>query len=180
MDFSCVLKKVWNIVTTALVVLVVIFAVLLVGVRLFGIQVFAVISGSMEPEFPVGSLIYVKEVEPSEIVVNDVITYVLPSNMPATHRVVRIDEQNQHFYTKGDANKIEDTEPVHFKNLIGTPVFKIPYLGYVAYYIQTPPGIYISIAAGAVILFFIFLPDLLKEKKKKQPLPDRDGDLTQG
>ena len=31
--------------------------------------------------------------------VHDVITYVLPNNMPSTHRVVRIDAENQHFYT---------------------------------------------------------------------------------
>ena len=176
-----VAKKVWNIFTTVIVVLVVIFAVLLIGVRLFGVQVYSVISGSMEPEYPVGSLIYVKEVDPAEIEVNDVITYVLPSETPSTHRVVRIDEENQLFYTKGDANETEDGAPVHFKNLIGTPVFKIPYLGYVAYYIQHPPGMYIAIAAGAVLLILVFLPDLFKkDKKKDEQSPEIDGDITQG
>ena len=174
-------KKVWNILTTVIVVLVVIFAVLLVGVRLFGVQVYSVISGSMEPEYPVGSLIYVKDVDPTEIEVNDVITYVLPSETPSTHRVVRIDEENQLFYTKGDANETEDGAPVHFKNLIGTPVFKIPYLGYVAYYIQHPPGMYIAIAAGAVLLIIVFLPDLFKKNKKESNvLPDSNGDITKG
>ena len=87
-------KKIWNIVSTVLVVIVVLFAILLVGVRLFGIQVYSVISGSMEPEYPVGSLIYVKDVDPSQIQVNDVITYVLPNDMPSTHRVIGIDKQN--------------------------------------------------------------------------------------
>lgn len=174
-------NKIWNVFTTVIVVLVVIFAVLLIGVRLFGVQVYSVISGSMEPEYPVGSLIYVKEVDPSEIEVNDVITYVLPSETPSTHRVVRIDEENQLFYTKGDANETEDGAPVHFKNLIGTPVFKIPYLGYVAYYIQHPPGMYIAIAAGAVLLILVFLPDLFKkDKKKDEQSPEIDGDITQG
>ena len=175
------LKKVWNVISTTVVVFVVIFAVLLIGVRLFGVQVYSVISGSMEPEYPVGSLIYVKEVDPSEIKVDDVITYVLPSETPSTHRVVRIDEENQLFYTKGDANETEDGAPVHFKNLIGTPVFKIPYLGYVAYYIQHPPGMYIAIAAGAVLLILVFLPDLFKkDKKKDEQSPEIDGDITQG
>ena len=175
------LKKVWNVISTTVVVFVVIFAVLLIGVRLFGVQVYSVISGSMEPEYPVGSLIYVKEVNPSEIKVDDVITYILPSETPSTHRVVRIDEENQLFYTKGDANETEDGAPVHFKNLIGTPVFKIPYLGYVAYYIQHPPGMYIAIAAGAVLLILVFLPDLFKkDKKKDEQFPETDGDITQG
>ena len=181
MQVPNVAKKVWNIFTTVIVVLVVIFAVLLIGVRLFGVQVYSVISGSMEPEYPVGSLIYVKDINPSEIEVNDVITYVLPSETPSTHRVVRIDEENQLFYTKGDANETEDGAPVHFKNLIGTPVFKIPYLGYVAYYIQHPPGMYIAIAAGAVLLILVFLPDIFKkDKKKDEQSPEIDGDITQG
>lgn len=175
------IKKAWDIITTILVVIVVIFAILLLGVRLFGVQAYSVISGSMEPEYPVGSLIYVKEVDPSEIKVGDVITYVLPNETPSTHRVVRIDEENQHFYTKGDANKTEDGAPVHFKNLIGTPIFKIPYLGYAAYYIQHPPGMYIAIAAGAILLILVFLPDLFKkDKKKDSKLPETDGDITQG
>lgn len=160
-------KKIWNIASTVLVAIVVIFAVLLVGVRLFDIQVYSVISGSMEPEYPVGSLIYVKEVDPSEIEVGDVITYVLPNDMPSTHRVIGVDAANQHFFTKGDANDISDGAPVHFKNLIGTPVFKIPLLGYVAYYIQHPPGMYIAIAVGAILLILVFLPDLFKKDGKK-------------
>lgn len=181
MHKSSAVKKVWGVFSTTIVVLVVIFAVLLVGARLFGIQVYSVISGSMEPEYPVGSLIYVKKVDPSEIKVDDVITYVLPSETPSTHRVVRIDEEKQLFYTKGDANKTEDGAPVHFKNLIGTPVFKIPYLGYVAYYIQHPPGMYIAIAAGTILLILVFLPDLFKkDKKKDEQSLETDGDITQG
>ena len=67
-------KKIWDITTTVLVAIVVIFAVLLVGMRLVGVQVYSVISGSMEPEYPVGALIYVKEVGPAEVKVGDVIT----------------------------------------------------------------------------------------------------------
>lgn len=165
MQMPVKLKRVWDIISTVLVVIVVIFAILLVGVRLFGIQVYSVISGSMEPEYPVGSLTYVNKVDPSEIKVNDVITYVLPNDMPSTHRVVRIDEENKLFYTKGDANETEDGAPVHFNNLVGKPVFKIPYLGYIAYYIQHPPGMYIAISAGAILLILVFLPDLFQKNE---------------
>lgn len=166
-NMSSTFGKIWNVISTIIVVLVVIFAILLVGVRLFGIQVYAVVSGSMEPEYHVGSLIYVKEVSPESVEVGDVITYVLPDETPSTHRVVRIDEENRYFYTKGDANEIEDGAPVHFNNLIGTPVFTIPYLGYAANYIQHPPGMYVTIAAGAILLILVFAPDLFKKGKKK-------------
>lgn len=171
-------KQIWNVFTSILVALVVAFAVLLVGARLFGIQVFSVVSGSMEPMYPVGSLIYVKAAEPSDIQVGDVITFALNKDTIATHRVIGIDNESQHFLTKGDANDIEDA-PVHFKNLVGKPVFHIPYLGYAAYYIQHPPGMYVAIAAGACLLLLVFLPDLLKEEKKGKSAP-RDGDITKG
>lgn len=191
MKRAAVLKKVWDISSSILVGVVVLFAVLLIGVRLFGVQVYSVISGSMEPEYPVGSLIYVKEVKPSEVQVGDVITFVLSNKTPATHRVIAIDKDNQLFYTQGDANYQINEEtgekvymedpPVHFNYLIGKPVFKIPVLGYIAYYIQHPPGMYISIAAGAILLILVFLPDLFKkEKKETKRIPADDGDINQG
>ena len=56
---------------------------------------------------------------------------------------------------------------MHFKNLIGVPVFSIPYLGYLSNYIQNPPGMYVAIAAGAMLLLMMFLPELLGAWKKK-------------
>ena len=72
------------------------------------------------------------------------------------------------FRTKGDANEAEDGGLVHYKNVIGTPVFTIPYLGYVTSYIQHPPGTYIAIAGGAILLLLVFLPDLLFSDKQKK------------
>lgn len=162
-------KKIWNGITTVLVAAVVLLAVLLVGVRLAGLQVYTILSGSMEPTYPVGSLIYVKKSDPADLQVGDPATFVLNEELVvATHRVVDIDTENQCFYTKGDANDAPDASPVHFNNLLGKPVFSIPYLGYVANYIQTPPGMYIAIAAGGVLLLLVFLPDLFDDDKKKR------------
>lgn len=51
--------------------------------------------------------------------------------------------------------------------LTGTPIFSIPYLGYVADYIQHPPGMYIAISAGAVLLLLVFIPDIFADDKDK-------------
>lgn len=166
-------KKVWDAVTTLLVVVVVIFALLLVGVRLIGWQVFTVLSGSMEPTYHTGSLIYVKEVDYREIKAGDVITFMLDEDTVATHRVVEVvpDEEDSsviRFRTKGDANEAEDGSLVHYKNVLGTPVFTIPKLGYVANYIQKPPGMYIAISGGAILLLLVFLPDLFSEDEDKK------------
>ena len=134
------LKKIWNVISTILVALVVLLALLLVGARVVGLQVFTVLSGSMEPTYHTGSLIYVKKVDPYTIEEGQPITFMLNENTIATHRVVGIvpDEEDPtviRFRTKGDANDAEDGGLVHYKNVIGTPVFSIPYLGYVADYI---------------------------------------------
>ena len=167
------IKKTWNIISTVLVALVVLLALLLVGARVFGLQVFTVLSGSMEPTYHTGSLIYVKKVDPYTIRSGQVITFMLDENTVATHRVVGVvpDEEDPsviRFRTKGDANENEDGGLVHYKNVIGTPVFTIPGLGFVANYIQHPPGMYIAIAAGAILLLLTFLPDLFGSEEKAE------------
>lgn len=161
------LKKIWDTVTTVLVVLVVIFAIFLMGSRLVGLQVFNVISGSMEPTYSVGDLLYVKTVDPDSVKVGDPITFVLNEDLVvATHRVVGIDSENRRFTTKGDANETEDASPVHFNNLVGVPVFSVPMLGYVSAFIQKPPGLYYAIAFGVLLLAAVFLPDMLTKKEE--------------
>ena len=168
MRISPKVKKIWNIISTILVGIIVLCAVFLMGSRLMGYQVFNVISGSMEPTYRVGDLIYVKDVNPYEIEEGTPITFVLNEHLVvATHRVVEVDVENQHFYTKGDANDTVDSAPVHFNNVIGVPKFRIPLLGYVADFVQNPPGMYITVCVGFVLILAVFLPDLVGKGKKK-------------
>ena len=174
---SKTLKKIWNFVSTVLVAVVVLLALLLAGARIFGLQVFTVLSGSMEPTYHTGSLIYVKKVDPFTIQPGRPITFMLDEKTVATHRVVGVvpDEEDTtviRFRTKGDANEAEDGTLVHYKNVIGEPVFSIPYLGYLAEYIQHPPGMYVAISAGAVLLLLVFIPDIFSDDEKKN---DPDG-----
>lgn len=163
------IKKVWNIVSTVLIVIIVLCAVFLMGSRILGFRVYNVISGSMEPTYSVGDLIYVKQVDTDDIKVGDPITFVLNEELVvATHRVVKIDAENQHFYTKGDANETADSSPVHFNNVIGVPKFSIPYLGYVSDFIQNPPGMYIVLGLGVVLILAVFLPDFFGKKGKEE------------
>ena len=170
------IRKIWEVVTTILVAAVVLLAVLLVGVRLVGFQVFTVLSGSMEPTYHTGSLIYVRSVDYRDIEAGQVITFMLDEDTVATHRVVEVvpdesDPEVLRYRTKGDANDAEDGSLVHYKNVIGSPVFSIPYMGYLANYIQHPPGTYIAVSVGAILLLLVFLPDLFADddgKKKKK------------
>ena len=178
--------KIWNWLTTILVTIVVILAILLVGVRVAGIQVYTVLSGSMEPTYHVGSLIYVKPVDPFKLEAGDPITFMLDADTVATHRIVEVvpDENDSsvvRFRTKGDANDAVDGSLVHYKNVLGKPIATIPNLGYFANYIQHPPGSYLAISAGAILVLMGFIPDLFssegeqkKETKKRKKKDDSD------
>lgn len=155
-------RRIWDGATLVLVAVVVALAVLLVGVRLVGLTPYVVLSGSMEPTYHVGALIYVEDVDPAEIQVGDPITFVLDEDLNvATHRVIAISEDGEHFTTQGDANDAPDGTPVYYKNLVGRPVFTIPYLGYFSHWISQPPGTYVAGTAAAVLLILLFLPNAL-------------------
>lgn len=170
---SKTIKRIWNWISGVLVGIVVLLAIALVGVRLVGLQPFVVLSGSMEPTYHVGSLIYVKSVDYKELKVGDPITYMISQDTVVTHRIIEVlvDEEDPNtirYFTQGDANEQPDGTSVHYKNIIGKPVFSIPYLGYVSNYIQNPPGKYIAISGGAILILLVFLPDIFSDEDKKK------------
>lgn len=154
-------KKIWDIVSTVLVAAIVLVALLLAGTRLAGMHAYTVLSGSMEPTYHVGSLLFVKPVDPDQVKAGDPITYLIAEKQVVTHRCVEVlpDDQDPsvlRFRTKGDANNVEDATLVHENNLIGKPVFSVPLLGFAANYIQHPPGTYVAIAIAALIVLLAF------------------------
>ena len=148
-------------VSTIIVVIVVLLAVLLVGGRILGLKLYTVLSPSMEPTYRVGSVIYVKPVDPLTIEEGQAITFRLDGSTVATHRVIEVvrDSDNVQFRTKGDANTSADGAPVESASVIGVPVFNVPYLGYVVNYIQHPPGLYVAAAVVVILLLLTILPD---------------------
>ena len=165
------LKGIGKVLSTILVGLAIALAVALVGVRILGFEVYTVLSGSMEPTYKTGSVIWVDKCEPEDVSIGDPITFVMNEDLDvATHRVIEIDTENQQFYTQGDANDSPDGSPVHFNNLIGVPVFTVPYLGYFVSYIQNPPGCYIALIVAAAVLVLMLIPELFDkaDAKKRQ------------
>ena len=152
------LKRIWDVITTVLVGIVVVLAVLLVGARVIGLQVFTVLSGSMEPTYHTGSLIYVQEVDAFDLEAGQVITFMLNEDTVATHRIIEVavdeeDPETIRYFTKGDANESRDSAPVLYENVIGTVKFSLPKLGYISNYFSSPSGRY----AGMAIVFFLIL-----------------------
>lgn len=155
-----------------MVVVVVLLAVLLVGVRLVGFTPYTVLSGSMEPHYHVGSIIYVSDIDPMDIKVKDPITYHMSSGTVVTHRVIEVLNEGTPelaFKTKGDANKDPDGTPVPASAVIGKPQFSIPYLGYVSDYVQKPQGLITVVGAGVVLFIISLVIDALFKNEKDKP-----------
>ena len=100
--------------------------------KIAGYDAYVVASGSMEPNLPVGCIVYSKDVEPSQLRMGDVIVFNDPSRgtAPITHRVVTNNPFTQTITTKGDANDNEDVNPVSYENVVGIVKAHVPYLGY--------------------------------------------------
>lgn len=96
--------------------------------RLMGYEIYNVISGSMEPAIPVGSVIYVARTEPADIQEGDVIAF-LSGGSIVTHRVMSNRITEGEFVTKGDANAEEDMNTVPYSNLIGRVEKHFPGIG---------------------------------------------------
>ena len=174
------IKRIWNLIATILVLVVVVLAVMLAGVKLIGLDPYIVQSGSMEPEYPTGSILYIKETDVASLKEWDVITFRLTEKTIATHRIIEIVEEDGKtmYRTKGDANEHPDEGYVLPEQVIGTPVFAIPGLGYFVSYLQTTKGTYTAISAGAVLMLLLLLPDLLfgeDEAKKKKAVAEPES-----
>ena len=157
---SKTLRRIGNILSTAAMCILVLLALALLAVKISGCRLFAIESGSMAPEYPVGSLVLVKPVDFEDIEVGDVISYVLNADLVVvTHRVAAVNEAEGTVTPKGDNNEIEDPE-VLYENVIGKVILCIPLLGYAAMFITE--HLFISLAVLIfIILLFIFL-DFLK------------------
>ena len=120
---------------------------------LFGVQCYAVVSGSMEPVLPVGSAVYVQKKAPDTIIEGEIITFLTnQSKNRVTHRVIKSDLRRKVFVTKGDANRQKDASLVSWENVCGVEIGCVPYAGYVLEFLNNWKG-----KAAAVCFFLVLL-----------------------
>ena len=126
--------KVFSVLMKIMVVILYIFIavliVTLIAIFAFGIKLYGVQTGSMEPTCSIGTLVVVQPVDFDDIHEQDIITFTVAENTIVTHRVISIDREKQLLETKGDNNAVADSSPVSYGNVVGKVGFQIPYLGY--------------------------------------------------
>ena len=109
------------------------------------INPYVIISGSMEPELPVGSVCLV-DCQQKEPEAGDIISYKAKDTI-ITHRV--IEKTDGGYITKGDSNSVADPGIVKPKQIFGTVICRIPKVGYAVMFMRTLKGI-VLIAIGTV------------------------------
>ena len=148
--------------TVSWIVLLGLIAILMAAIvipKLADGQPYTVLTSSMKPEYPPGTLIVVRKVDPSSLAIGDVVTYQIRSNEPdvITHRIVgfTFDQQgNRLLTTQGDAVPVPDERPVQSAQVRGELWYSIPYLGYVNSWITGSTRLIIVYAiAGALVLY---------------------------
>lgn len=161
-----ILERAANAVTAVAAILAALVALTLVLTLLGGGTIVTVLSGSMEPTYRAGSLLFVRPVDVFSLRSGDIIAYTVAERVMVTHRIVEVlpDENGgaPSFRTKGDANSVADELPVRGENVVGKPVFSVPGAGYAVNSIQQPPGRYVAAALVLFVLLAAFLPPLLK------------------
>lgn len=166
------LQKICGFFSTILMVVLLALAAVLIVPVILGYTELAVLTGSMQPTIPVGSLIYVKEVEPSNLQVGDVVTYQLEGDTMVTHRVVETNPDEGYLVTQGDANEDPDGQ-ITFGRIVGKMDFHLPYLGYISMNIRTKTGVFAICGTLIAIILLTFIPEIFsgdeEEEKKTKP-----------
>lgn len=159
-------KKIFNIFTTVLLILLIILVVLSFIARasgnslsIFGVRVYRVASGSMEPTLKKDDVIVISKTSFKDIKKGDIITYKANqgemAGQPVTHRVV-IPPENRNgtwiLQTQGDAEGAPLDPEITESQVIGKYVFTLPLVGYFYSFFLTPYGL-LTIVIVIILLF---------------------------
>lgn len=129
---------------------------------IMGFRPVVVLTGSMKPTFPVGSIVYYHKCNFEDLQVGDAITFKAEDSL-VTHRITTVNGLSRTVVTKGDNNDTEDPVPVEENEIVGkTTKFAIPYAGYFVTYGKEP----IAIAGMAAVLLINYVLESLCSGQK--------------
>ena len=169
-------KVVTRFVTTAGVALAAGVLALTMGPRFLPYQTYTVLSGSMEPTLPVGSVIIAVPARGEELNTGDIITVANPQHagVLVTHRIIAIGNgpEGRTFQTKGDANNVADSWVVPGTGNGWRYAFSIPYLGYALSTLQSDIGRMLLLVIPTVLLAGLLLVEIWLPARTPEKAPD--------
>jgi signal peptidase len=130
-------------------------ATFLVATWLLGWQLQHVLSGSMSPTYPVGSLLVVAQIDASDVRAGMAIVFEDPlePGRIVTHRVVGpVPDDASAFRTRGDANAAADPAAVPARLVRGKVLWSVSGLGAVLDWLGWPNGFVLLVGVPGVLL----------------------------
>lgn len=161
--------------------LAILLAVIVVP-RVSGSTPFTVLTGSMEPTYPPGTLVVVKKVPIDELAVGTAVTFQLESGKATvvTHRIVAVNRNargEKTFVMQGDANNAPDSEPVRPEQIRGKVWYSVPYLGRVNTMISgSQHKVLLIVAVSGLVLYSAFMFYTGHRQSRRERERDREGD----
>lgn len=149
-------------IATIIILPIAIFALLTSKMEIAGMRSFVVLTGSMQPTIPQGSVTFVQKAKNFQK--GDIISF-NQGTITITHRVVDVIDQK--YQTKGDANNTADATLIAQKDVIGRTFFHLPYVGSFILNLKTLPG-FIGFIIIPGILFMGFELWKIKEEIEKE------------
>jgi signal peptidase I len=141
-----------------------------------------VLTGSMTPTIPVGSVVLDRPVDPGTLHVGDIATYQKTPGVAEyiTHRIVAINTKTSPvtFTFKGDANRGADLDAVPATAIRGKVWFHVPYLGGIRDALQAKGAI--ALCAFALLIGYAIVQavGLIRDRRKRTNASDVQPDPT--
>ena len=157
-----------------LIAIVLIIAIPIAIPKLFGLQEYNVISGSMEPTISVGSIVYVKGQNWNQLSEGDIIAFESGASV-VTHRIKEMHNDTMTITTKGDANNVADFNDIDFSNVIGRVVAHFPVFGLIAAWLSETVG---KIVAAMVLIVGAILSFVADKKETKDDVKSAKGKVN--
>jgi signal peptidase len=138
-------------------------AALVVVPRLTGSVPLTVLTGSMTPTYPPGTVVVVRPTPADQLNIGDAVTYQVRSGDPAvvTHRIVGIAvtaDGKRLFTFRGDANTGNDPAPVRPVQIRGRVWYSVPYVGYASTLLSPAAHqVAIRVLAGGLLAYAGFV-----------------------
>ena len=178
------LKIIWQILYILLYIIVILMLIVVIlqrvtdnSIAIGGYRIFTVATGSMVPQYEVGDILISKEIDPSQIKVDDDIVYRGKKgsfkDRIVTHRVISVREEEGQYkiITKGIANIEEDPE-ITEDQVYGKVIYKVKTLSFISRLISNLYIFYFCIFVPIAILIFKQIKQIATENEED----DNDSD----
>lgn len=149
-----------------------------------GYRIFNVATGSMIPDYEIGDVLVVKEVNTDTLKIDDDVTYLGKTGTFAgrvvTHRIVNIEESENGkiFTTRGTANDADDPS-ITGDQIYGKVIYKCVVVSMLSKLANNLTAFYVIVFIPLGILIFLQIKDNIDLKKQNKIEDEENNDDTE-